>query len=674
VPPRASLRPVVLFASYSGAFGGAERLLIDFARGFEAPCAVACPSGRLSDAARETGLTVFPLRARSLDLRANPFAAVARLAAHGVEMRRLARDLEPEVVIAWGMRSALACLLGPGLASPVVFQHNDLLPGRLVGRAVRAAAARAELVIALSGAIAADLDPSGGLGDRLHVVHPGVDLARFDAAAAPAEPAEVLVLGAIAGWKRPDLALEACAIARPDVADRPLRLRFVGAPLDGGGEKLLGSLRTRAAALGFVELAGPVADPAHDLARASCLLHCAEREPFGMAVLEALAAGRPVVAPAAAGPAEIVDGTCGVLYRPGDAGAAAQALSEVLADPARARALGLAGRERAAREFDIGRARRRYAGAVAPLLGRLGVGPREGPPALSLVTVTHNSAVELRGLLASMRRHLPGVRLVVVDCDSHDETLALASAEQFVQVIALGENIGFGRACNRGLRELSEPIAALVNPDVELLDDSLLRLAAEASRADRLLAPLVLYPDGTRQDTVHPVPAGAADLVHSLIPPAALPTALGASLAPWRALAPRRVGWAVGCALVARTGTLRELGPFDERLFLYGEDLDLGLHARERGFETWFWPAARVVHHRAHATGRAFGGEPFELLARARHDVVARRLGGRRARVDDCAQALTFASRAALRRLVGRSAARERRQLDAVVRVARGVR
>ena len=119
----------------------------------------------------------------------------------------------------------------------------------------------------------------------------------------------------------------------------------------------------------------------------------------------------------------------------------------------------------------------------------------------------------------------------------------------------------------------------------------------------------------------------------------------------------------MGCAIVARTDTLRALGPFDESIFLYGEDLELGLRARERGVQTWLWPAARVVHHRAHSSATAFGGEPFERLAAARHDVVRRRLGRRRATVDDALQTLTFASRIAVKTVLGRPAGRERAQL-----------
>jgi GT2 family glycosyltransferase len=241
-----------------------------------------------------------------------------------------------------------------------------------------------------------------------------------------------------------------------------------------------------------------------------------------------------------------------------------------------------------------------------------------------------------------------------------------------VQTIALDENVGFGRGCNIGVAAVTAPVTALVNPDVELLDDSLLELADEALRSpERLLAPLVLNSDGSRQDTVHPRPTSPPDLARVLVPPELTPRRAGLSIAPWRSDHPRRVGWAVGCAVAARTDTLRRLGPFDERIFLYYEDLDLALRAGEQGIETWFCPSARVLHHRAHSSDKEFGGEPFELLARARRDVVARRLGPRRAGLDDAAQAATFASRIVSKRLLGRPALRERRQLQALLRVRR---
>ena len=97
------------------------------------------------------------------------------------------------------------------------------------------------------------------------------------------------------------------------------------------------------------------------LASAHLLLHCADAEPFGLVLVEALACGRPVVAPAAAGPLEIVTDGAGRLYPPGDAHAAADALRAVLADPARRRAAGA--RRRSTSRLRPSRHRRRAGGA-----------------------------------------------------------------------------------------------------------------------------------------------------------------------------------------------------------------------------------------------------------------------------------------------------------------------
>src|SRR5207244_4060403 len=76
-------------------------------------------------------------------------------------------------------------------------------------------------------------------------------------------------------------------------------------------------------------------------------------EPFGMVLVEALAAGRAVVAPASCGPAEIVTPECGRLFVPGDARSAAEALVAVHSDPALPAELGAAGRVRAEESFRL---------------------------------------------------------------------------------------------------------------------------------------------------------------------------------------------------------------------------------------------------------------------------------------------------------------------------------
>jgi N-acetylglucosaminyl-diphospho-decaprenol L-rhamnosyltransferase len=384
-----------------------------------------------------------------------------------------------------------------------------------------------------------------------------------------------------------------------------------------------------------------------------------------MVVAEALATGVPVVAPDACGPAELVDPDCGRLYRPGDADAAARALVGVLNGPA----LGGAARARAERDLGVPIMRSAYASLLGgrPLTRRPGAG-------LALVTVLHDSEPELARLLDSLERHLPDAQLVVVDSGSSDGGVELARGWRAgrADVVVLGENQGFGRGVGAGLPLVRERVTALVNPDVELVDASLAALAREALRGpERLLVPEVLRPDGTREDNAQREPGSAALLAHALLPGAALPAPLAAAIEPWRARGPRRAGWPVASCLVARTETLRRLGPFDERVFMYAEDLDLGLRAADEGVETWFWPATRVRHGGAHASRATFGGEPVDLLARRRREVVGERRGKGRARRDGLMQLLTFADRLALKQLTGRDADRERRQLGALLRAWR---
>jgi glycosyltransferase involved in cell wall biosynthesis len=316
VPPLTDRRPL-LIACYSGLLGGAERVLVDCATRLPAPVVVACPPGPLADALAAAGIRHVPLRARSPRLR--PAAgAGARLAAHAWELAALSHRVRPRALVAWSSRATLAAAALPRRA-PLVAVLHDLHDGP-VRAAVAAAARRADGVVATSRAVAERLAPGAA------ILHPGVDLAVFAPAPPPSGPPRALFLGALVGWKRPDLAIEIAARV-PE-----LRLTLAGAPLPG--EEVDPGLRERAARLdGRVTFAGRV-DARAALADAHCLLHCADAEPYGLALVEALACGRPVVAPAAAGPLEIVADGAGRLYPPGDAAAAADALRAVLADPA----------------------------------------------------------------------------------------------------------------------------------------------------------------------------------------------------------------------------------------------------------------------------------------------------------------------------------------------------
>lgn len=283
----------------------------------------------------------------------------------------------------------------------------------------------------------------------------------------------------------------------------------------------------------------------------------------------------------------------------------------------------------------------------------------------AIVTVIHDSEPELPLLLDSIARlPEPLPRVIVVDSGSSDRGPELA-AESGAEVIRLDGNPGFGAGNNAGLERVTEPVTAFVNPDVELLDGGLSRLALDASGGGALLAPRLLNADGSVQDSAHPLPGRVETLIPALLPRRLLPT----RFEPWRSHSTREVGWAVAACILGRTDELRALGPFDPDAFLFYEDMELCLRARRAGIRTLLRPDVAVRHLGGASTSRALSDGDLDLRARRRREVVGHE-GRGRLLIDDVAEALTFGLRGAAKALVG-GGQLERRRLGALLRARR---
>jgi len=223
----------------------------------------------------------------------------------------------------------------------------------------RLAAHWCRTIVAVSEAeCSAGIESGIGARSQYRVIPNGIDVDRF---AVPRRPVagRILWVGRLAPPKRPDVAVQALALlTRP----RPeARCDFVG---DG---QLRSSVESQAVAAnlgGVVRLLGARNDVPELLSRAACLLLTSTYEGCPLAVLEAMAAGVPVVAEAVGGvPELVVHSETGILVEPGRPDLVASALSELLADPAKAEALGLGGRRRARALFT----RERMVAATAAL-------------------------------------------------------------------------------------------------------------------------------------------------------------------------------------------------------------------------------------------------------------------------------------------------------------------
>jgi len=245
-------------------------------------------------------------------------------------------------------------------------------------------------IVAMTGAVAAMFDREGRPHDRCLLVIPdGIDLSRFNPAQTGERirrelsiPSHAPVAGFVARldpWKGAEIFIRAAA----EVARRRLDAHFIvcggrlpGYESYGDGLRQLATDLHLDGRMHFTDWAYTVDDIPEVMAAVDVLVHTSILpEPFGLVLIEAMAAGKPVVAARDGGVPEIVDhGVTGLLAPPGDWRAVADAMARLFDNGATARAFGAAGRSRAERLFSIDDYARRIEAVYASVL-RMGEVP-----------------------------------------------------------------------------------------------------------------------------------------------------------------------------------------------------------------------------------------------------------------------------------------------------------
>ncbi|HYF93310.1 MAG TPA: glycosyltransferase family 4 protein [Symbiobacteriaceae bacterium] len=342
------MKPRVLHVCSDTNIGGAGRyvlsLLTQPAVAGRFDTAVACPEGDLATAVRRAGVPVFlyPGANRSFS-----WQAVRSLAAH-------MRAWRPQVVHTHG---SLAGRVAAAVAGArIVYTKHGLAAAeeqaiqvRGAGRFAKKAAVAlfADRIVAVSEAVKRALVAQGAAPSRVVVIPGGVDLHEYGSPVRLV-PGVLCSLGRLQTEKGFDILLRAMRDLQGEA-----RLLL-------GGEGLLQEELPRLAAelgvAGAVEFRGFVADVPSFMSEAGVFVLSSRSEGLGLVVVEAMAAGRPVVATRVGGvPEVVVDGVTGLLVPPEDPGALAGAVRRLLSDPDLAARMGEAGRRRAREVFSASR-------------------------------------------------------------------------------------------------------------------------------------------------------------------------------------------------------------------------------------------------------------------------------------------------------------------------------
>jgi len=246
-------------------------------------------------------------------------------------------------------------------------------------------------------------------------------------------------------------------------------------------------------------------------------------------------------------------------------------------------------------------------------------------PRLSIVIVSYHSRADLEGCLRSLSDAPPRTDhdIVVVDNASTDGTPAYVRERwPLVRLIEAGGNVGFARANNLGIRATAGELVLLLNPDTVVPPGAIDALVAvlEAHPDAAVAGPRLIDRQGRAELSFGGMIGPVAELRQKL-----LVVGNDRGLPPFEAIVERLtrrsriVDWVSGACLLIRRSDLEAVGLFDERFFLYTEDVDLCASIRARGRQVRFAAEVEIVHLR----GRSGAGSPGATAAAYRRSRIA---------------------------------------------------
>ena len=245
-------------------------------------------------------------------------------------------------------------------------------------------------------------------------------------------------------------------------------------------------------------------------------------------------------------------------------------------------------------------------------------------PLLDIIIVNWNSGTQLRRCLSSVsaaaRDGVQLDRVVVVDNNSHDGSASeLDSLHLPLQVIYNRDNLGFAKACNQGAEGSRADYLLFLNPDIQLLEASLrdpLRwMEMPEHRRIGVLGIQLVSESGEISRTCARFPTPGRLLLQSLGLDRLFPfLPLSHFMVKWNHGDSREVDQVMGAFFLVRREVFESIRGFDERFFVYYEDVDFAYRARKAGWLSYYYAQARAEHKGGGTTSQIKGRRLFYFL------------------------------------------------------------
>lgn len=219
----------------------------------------------------------------------------------------------------------------------------------------------------------------------------------------------------------------------------------------------------------------------------------------------------------------------------------------------------------------------------------------EDAPELSVILVNYNDRIHLKDCLLSLNDTVKDIpfEVIVIDNQSSDGTPEwIRENAPRTRLIVNAENVGFARANNQGIKESRGEYILFLNTDAILQPQAVAFLIEElrSNRTIGAVGPALLCGQDAFQVSFGEKVSFFRELFQKMV------------LNPYykfrlkRGVKIRQVGWLSAACLLTRRDILEEVGLFDEKFFLYFEDIDLCIRIREKGYSLEYFPQARVDH------------------------------------------------------------------------------
>ncbi|WP_103727347.1 glycosyltransferase family 2 protein [Novosphingobium sp. HII-3] len=210
-------------------------------------------------------------------------------------------------------------------------------------------------------------------------------------------------------------------------------------------------------------------------------------------------------------------------------------------------------------------------------------------PRVTLSIVSHGQGDLIRHLLGDLRRlNLRGISIILTLNIPEDEGWLAAADGLPIRIIRNERPLGFGANHNQAFACSTDTLFCVVNPDIRLPDDGLVRLPPYfADQRVAACAPLVVGSDGEVQDSARRFP-NLLRLARRVV--------LRQREADYAPDAAADVDWVAGMLVLFRREAFAQVGGFDEGYFMYLEDADICRRLRRAGWKTVYQPSVTVVH------------------------------------------------------------------------------